>query len=79
MLHVSADYLNRIIKAHSDKTAHQLIDEMILIEAKAYLLYSQLTIAEIAYQLGFSDPSHFNKFFKKLAHCTPLQYRNKSE
>lgn len=79
MLHVSADHLNRVIKSSSDKTAHGLIDEMILREAKAYLLHSQLTIAEIAYRLGFSDPSHFNKFFRKLAGITPLQFRNKSE
>ncbi|HYV93681.1 MAG TPA: helix-turn-helix domain-containing protein [Chitinophagales bacterium] len=79
MLHVSADHLNRTIKSHSDKTAHELIDEMILREAKAYLLHSELSIAEIAYHLGFSDPSHFNKFFRKLADCTPLRFRNKSE
>lgn len=79
MLFVSADHLNRIIKSNSNKTAHQLIDEMILREAKAYLLHSALSITEIGYELGFADPSHFNKFFKKLAECTPLQYRNKSE
>jgi AraC-like DNA-binding protein len=78
MLHVSADHLNRTIKAHSDKTAHELIDEMIIREAKAYLLHSQLSVAEIAYKLEFADPSHFNKFFKKLSGCTPLQFRNKS-
>lgn len=78
MLHVSADHLNRIIKTHSDKTAHELINEMLAIEAKAYLLHSKLSISEIAYSLNFSDPSHFNKFFKKTSGCTPLQYRNKS-
>jgi AraC-like DNA-binding protein len=77
MLHVSADHLNRTIKAHSDKTAHELIDEMIIREAKAYLLYSSLSVAEIAYKLDFADPSHFNKYFKKLTGSTPLQYRNK--
>jgi AraC family transcriptional regulator, transcriptional activator of pobA len=79
MLHVSADHLNRIIKANSDRTAHELIDEMILMEAKAHLMHSSLSVAEIAYSLNFSDPSHFNKFFKKLSNCTPLQYRNMSE
>ena len=79
MLHVSADHLNRIIKSRSDKTAHELIEEMILREAKAYLLHSSLSIAEITYQLGFSDPSYFNKFFRKLAGTTPLQYRNRSK
>lgn len=79
MLHISADHLNRIIKANSDKTAHELIDDMILMEARAQLMHSSLSVAEIAYALNFSDPSHFNKFFKKLSDRTPLQYRNKSE
>ena len=79
LLHVSADHLNRTIKQHSDRTAHELIDEMILGEAKAYLLHSSLSVAEIAYKLEFADPSHFNKFFKKLSACTPMEFRNKSE
>lgn len=78
LLNVSTDHLNRIIKAQSEKTAGDLIDEMIFTEAKAYLLHTELSNAEIAYQLAFADPSHFNKFFKKLAHCTPLEFRAKS-
>ncbi len=78
MLHVSADHLNRAIKSCCDKTAHEFIDEMILMEAKNYLLHSNLSISEIAYKLDFSDPSHFNRSFKKLADCTPLEFRNKS-
>jgi len=78
LLHVNADYLNRAIKSYSEKTAGELIDEMVLLEAKAYLMHTSMSNAEIAYQLEFSDPSHFNKFFKKRMHCTPLQYREKS-
>lgn len=77
LLNVSADHLNRTIKSQSDKTAHELIDDMILVEAKACLLHTRLSIAEIAYKLEFSDPSHFNKFFKKLTLQTPRQYRGK--
>lgn len=77
LLHISSDYLNRTIKSQSAKTASELIDEMILTEAKAYLLQTELSNAEIAYRLEFSDPSHFNKFFKKHANCTPLQYRTR--
>ncbi len=79
MLHVSPDYLNRSIKTCANKTAHDLIDEMLLMEAKVYLLHSQLTISEIAYKLEFADPSHFNRFFKKLSSYTPLEFRNQSE
>ncbi len=79
MLHVSPDHLNRAIKACSDKTAHDLIDEMVLMEAKVYLLHSPMSISEIAYKLDFADPSHFNRFFKKLCNQTPLEFRNQSE
>jgi AraC family transcriptional regulator, transcriptional activator of pobA len=77
-LHVSPDHLNRAIKYCSDKTAHELIDEMILMEAKAYLLHSNITVSEIAYKLEFADPSHFNRFFKKNCGQTPLEFRRKS-
>lgn len=78
ILHVSPDHLNRAIKSCSDKTAHELIDEMLLMEAKAYLLQTSLSIAEIAYKLEFSDPSHFNRFFKKYCKLTPADFRNQS-
>lgn len=78
MLHVSADHLNRAIKACCDKTAHELIDEMLIMEAKAYLLHTSLTIAEIAYKLDFSDPSHFTRFFKKYCKTTPADFRSQS-
>ena len=75
MLHVSPDHLNRIIKNQSDKTAHELIDEMIVMEAKALLLHSQLSVAEIAYKLEFADPSHFNKFLKNLSAALPFNIK----
>ncbi len=75
MLHVSPDHLNRTIKACSDKTAYELIEEMLLMEAKVYLLHTQLTISEIAYKLAFTDPSHFNRFFKKRNNQTPSEFR----
>ncbi len=78
LLHISTDHLNRTIKSQSAKTAGELIDEMILTEAKAYLLHTELSNAEIAYRLEFSDPSHFNKFFKKQMNCTPVEYRGRS-
>lgn len=78
MLHVSSDHLNRTIKSQSEKTASQLIEDMILTEAKAWLLHTELSNAEIAWRLEFSDPSHFNKFFKKRVACTPLEFRGRS-
>lgn len=77
-LHVSPDHLNRAVKCSSNKTAHELIDEMILMEAKSYLLYSNMTVSEIAYKLEFADPSHFIRFFKKNCNITPVEFRKKS-
>ena len=78
MLHVSADHLNRAIKACSDKTAHEFINEMLVLEAKSFLLHSLMSVSEIAYTLDFSDPAHFNRFFKKHTDCTPNDFRNQN-
>jgi AraC-like DNA-binding protein len=78
MLHVSPDHLNRTIKACSDKTARELIEEMLLREARAYLLHSDMSISEIAYRLEFADPSHFNRFFRKRSGQTPMAFRKGS-
>jgi AraC family transcriptional regulator, transcriptional activator of pobA len=75
LLAVTPNHLSKAIKELSGKTPGEWIDEMVLMEAKALLRHSELSISEVAYQLNFSDPSHFNKFFKKLAATTPSQYR----
>lgn len=73
---VTPNHLNKLIKEQTGKTASSFIDEMLLMEAKALLRHTELSISEIAYQLEFTDPSHFNKFFKKGTETTPLHYRN---
>jgi AraC-like DNA-binding protein len=52
---------------------------MLILEAKTYLLHTALSIAEIGYKLDFTDPSHFNRFFKKYSGATPAVFRNQSE
>jgi AraC family transcriptional activator of pobA len=75
MLHVTANHLNRIVKEISGRTASDHISEMILQEAKVLLNHTDLSAAEIAYRLQFSEPSSFNRFFRKTAGHTPLEYR----
>ncbi len=74
-LYVSIPYLNKVIKETTGKSAHGLIDEMILIEAKILLRYTKLSVNEIAYQLSYNDASYFVRLFKKLSGQTPLNYR----
>lgn len=76
LLAVTPNHLNRVVKEVTAQTASDSIREMLLQEAKSQLKYTDLSIAEIAYQLDFSDPASFNRFFKKAAGETPLTYRN---
>jgi AraC family transcriptional regulator, transcriptional activator of pobA len=74
-LALSAKHLSKVIKEETGKNASDFIDEMLMMEIKALLRHSDLSIAEIAYQLDFTDPSHLTKFFKKQAALTPLEFR----
>jgi AraC-like DNA-binding protein len=75
-LAVSAKHLSQSVKLVSGKNALWFINDRIFTEAKSLIRFTDFEIAEIAYQLNFSDPANFGKFFKKLSGITPLQYRN---
>jgi len=75
MLGISKTYLNQKLKTFG-QTASYLIKSRILIETKKELLYTNINISEIAYDLNFSEPANFNRFFKKLTSTTPHQFRN---
>ncbi len=75
-LHLTPKYFSTLIRETSGKTAREWINEMLLLEAKVRLQNPNLTIAQIAYDLNFSDPSHFSKFFKNHTKKTPLQFRS---
>ncbi|WP_369825783.1 helix-turn-helix domain-containing protein [Caulobacter sp. BP25] len=53
----------------------RLVHDRLLLEAKRALIYSNMTVAEVAYQLGFEDPAYFSRFFSKAEGCSPRQYR----
>ena len=74
-LHITPNYLNEISKRESQKTAKQIILEHILQEAKNLLIYTNKDINEIAFYLGFDEPTHFIRFFKKSTQSTPSIYR----
>lgn len=64
-LNISADYLNSVIKNTIGKTAKEFIQNRLVLEAKRLGVHTTLNTKEIAFQIGFEDPSHFSKFFKK--------------
>ena len=75
MMHLSANYLNKLCKEETGQTAGALIRKRIIIEAQRLLHYTNLSINEIADKLGFENPSYFITFFKKETHFPPDQYR----
>lgn len=74
-LNVTAKTLNAICKKFLGKTAGAIINERLTAESKKQLLYSHKNLTELAYELGFTDPSHFNKFFKRQTGVLPGIYR----
>ena len=74
-LHLSRIALNTAVKKQFGRTASALIKERLLHEVKDLLLFTDLTIAEIAYELHFSEPQHLIRFFRQHAAQTPLEFR----
>lgn len=74
-LHVHPNHLNAVVKRVTQKTAKQLIYKALIGIVKGLLIQTSLSIKEIAYQVGFDDPAHFNTLFKKQTLLTPLEYR----
>ncbi|MGY3211870.1 helix-turn-helix domain-containing protein [Mucilaginibacter sp. HD30] len=75
LLSVSANYLSQAVKQASGKNALSFIAARVATEARSLVLHTHLHIAEIAYQLNFSDSANFSKFFKKQTGKTPSQLR----
>lgn len=74
-LNVHVNHLNRAVKEQIGKTTTQVIAERIAQEGKILLRHSPWTISEIAYALGFTEPTHFNSFFRKQTNLSPSGFR----
>lgn len=74
-LHLSSYYLSDLLRSLTGQSAQQHIQEKLIEKAKEYLSITNLSVAEIAYQLGFEYPQSFNKLFKKKTNISPLKFR----
>lgn len=72
---VSAKRLVKAIKKTTGKTPKQFLDDRMLLEAKRLLVYSDKSIKEIGFELGFEEPTNFSKFFRSQAHKSPAAFR----
>lgn len=74
-LSITPNHLNDISKKTTGKTALELIQERITLEAKRFLLHSDFNSKQIAFELNFNDPSYFSRFFKQQTKLSPEAYR----
>ena len=74
-LGISASRLSRVLQQIAGKATKDLIQERLVLEAKRYLHFSDLSIKQISAILGYADPLHFSRIFKRATLLSPQQYR----
>lgn len=75
LLNISAGHLSEVVKMQSGKPAIKHIHERLVLEARRLLFHTNKSLKEIAFDLGFSEASYFNRFFKRETGVTPADYR----
>ncbi|MFT6415399.1 MAG: AraC-like DNA-binding protein [Dokdonia sp.] len=78
LLFKSPKTLSNLFAKFHNRTPLQVINDRIVLEAKKLLLLSEKSSKEIAFSLGFSEASHFSKFFKNQVGISPIQFKNKT-
>jgi len=84
-LHQVQDYANLMFKSpktlsnlfakYSEKSPVQLIADRLFLESKRLILYTDKSTGEIGFELGFEEPAHFSRFFKKMSGVTVSDFR----
>jgi AraC family transcriptional regulator, transcriptional activator of pobA len=78
-MNLHPNYLNSVIKRKTGRTVNDWISKRTLSIAKSLLMSSSYSSKEIAYKLGFSEPTHFSRFFKNHTHLSPSKYRKSNK
>ena len=75
ILSIAPIYLNNIIKETTQRSASAVIRDRVILEAKAQLVQTEMSISEVAYHLQFKDSSYFCRFFRKETGMSPKAFR----
>lgn len=75
MLAMAPNYLNDIVREETNQSASEVIHDRLILEAKAQLIQTEMSINEVAYQLHFNDSSYFCRFFRKQTGVSPQTFR----
>jgi AraC-like DNA-binding protein len=76
LLFKSPKTLSNLFKKHGETTPLQFIQNRLMLEARRLLTYSDQSVSEIGYELGFSDIQVFSRFFKGKEGCSPQNFRD---
>lgn len=74
-LNLSAQYVGDVLKSLTGKSTQQHIHDKLIEKAKEKLSLTDLSVNEIAYELGFEHPQSFSNLFKKKTTYTPLVFK----
>lgn len=70
--------INRACQIATGRTAKQIIDQRVILEARRILAHTNRSVSSISDELSFTEPTNFTKFFKRATHETPGQWRSRS-
>jgi AraC family transcriptional activator of pobA len=74
-LHVTPGQLTAACRRAAQRSPMQMVHDHLMIEAKRNLIYTAMTIQEVSYNLGFSDPAYFSRFFSRRQGVSPQRFR----
>lgn len=75
LMGISATHLNRVVRQATGKSAHELISERLMDEAKRELLFTGYSVQQVAENLGFADAAYFSRVFRQKVGMTPKAFR----
>ncbi|MDR1886633.1 MAG: AraC family transcriptional regulator, partial [Prevotellaceae bacterium] len=75
MLHITTQYLNKAVKHVTGSTTGSLIQHEAVLEAKRLLFYTDESVKEIAFHLGYDDCAYFTRLFTKVCGMSPVRFR----
>lgn len=79
LLAVTPTHLSRVMRQTTGQSASAAIEARLIREARRNLAFSNLTVSEVGYQLGFGDPTYFSRVFKRATGQSPRAFRQNLE
>jgi len=73
---ITADHLSDLLRKRIGRSAMEVLQDRLILEAKRLLLHSSMSVKEVGFALNMEDPAYFSRFFKKATDLSPGEYRD---